>query len=250
MLKKIDPTTTKAWESLGSHFQRMKKVRMKDLFAEDPRRFEKFSLRFQDLLVDYSKNRVTLETMKFLFSLAEEIDLRGAIEKMFTGEQINETEKRRFLHVALRNRSNSPIYAEGQDVMPGVNAVLEKMKNFSERVISGEWKGYSGGRIKDIVNIGIGGSDLGPVMVTECLKPYARQGLSAHFVSNVDGTHITETLKGLNPATTLFLIASKTFTTQETMTNAFSARDWFWPGPEIPGAWPDILWPSPPIQKE
>ena len=227
MLKKIDPTTTKAWESLGSHFQRMKKVRMKDLFAEDPRRFEKFSLRFQDLLVDYSKNRVTLETMKFLFSLAEEIDLRGAIEKMFTGEQINETEKRAVLHVALRNRSNSPIYAEGQDVMPGVNAVLEKMKNFSERVISGEWKGYSGGRIKDIVNIGIGGSDLGPVMVTECLKPYARQGLSAHFVSNVDGTHITETLKGLNPATTLFLIASKTFTTQETMTNAFSARDWF-----------------------
>jgi glucose-6-phosphate isomerase len=227
MPQKIDPMQTKAWKDLGPHFQSMRKVHLKDLFAADPGRFEKFSLRFQDLLVDYSKNRITTETLKLLLSLVEEVGLREAIDKMFTGDQINETEKRAVLHVALRNRSNLPIYVDGQDVMPGVNGVLEKMRTFSEKVISGEWKGYSGGRIKDIVNIGIGGSDLGPVMVTECLKPYARQGVSAHFVSNVDGTHLTETLKGLHPETTLFLIASKTFTTQETMTNAFSAREWF-----------------------
>jgi glucose-6-phosphate isomerase len=227
MLKKIDPTKTNAWRDLSNHFSKMKDVHMKDLFAEDPRRFDRFSLRFQNILVDYSKNRITPETIKLLLSLAEEVDLRDAVEKMFTGDKINETENRAVLHVALRNRSNTPIFVEGQDVTPQVNAVLEKMKNFSERVIAGEWKGYTGRRVSDLVNIGIGGSDLGPVMVTECLKPYARQGLSAHFVSNVDGTHIGETLKKLNPETTLFLIASKTFTTQETMTNAFSARDWF-----------------------
>jgi glucose-6-phosphate isomerase len=227
MLKKVDPTKTRAWRNLGEHFSKVKNVRMKDLFAQDPLRFERFSLRFQDILVDYSKNRITPETMKLLLSLAEEVDLRDAVEKMFTGDKINETEKRAVLHVALRNRSNTPIHVDGQDVMPQVNAVLEKMKSFSEKVISGEWKGYTGRRVSDLVNIGIGGSDLGPVMVTECLKPYARHGLSAHFVSNVDGTHIGETLKKLNPETTLFLIASKTFTTQETMTNAFSARDWF-----------------------
>ncbi len=227
MLKKIDPAKTNAWQELSNHFLKMQGVHMKDLFAEDPRRFERFSLRFQDILVDYSKNRITLETIKLLLSLAEEVDLRDAVEKMFTGDKINETENRAVLHVALRNRSNTPVYVDGQDVMPQVNAVLEKMKSFSEKVISGAWKGFTGRRVSDLVNIGIGGSDLGPVMVTECLKPYARQGLSAHFVSNVDGTHIAETLKKLNPETTLFLIASKTFTTQETMTNAFSARDWF-----------------------
>ena len=227
MLKKIDPTKTDAWRDLSNHFLKMQGVHMKDLFADDPRRFERFSLRFKDILVDYSKNRVTPETIKLLLSLAGEVDLRDAVEKMFTGDKINETENRAVLHVALRNRSNTPIYVDGQDVMPQVNAVLEKMKSFSEKVIFGEWKGYTGRRVSDLVNIGIGGSDLGPVMVTECLKPYARQGLSAHFVSNVDGAHIGETLKKLNPETTLFLIASKTFTTQETMTNAFSARDWF-----------------------
>ena len=227
MLKKIDPTKTNAWRDLSNHFSKMKGVHMKDLFAEDPRRFERFSLRFQDILVDYSKNRIIPETIKLLLSLAEEMDLRDAVEKMFTGDKINETENRAVLHVALRNRSNTPVYVDGQDVMPQVNAVLDKMKSFSEEVIFGDWKGFTGRRVSDLVNIGIGGSDLGPVMVTECLKPYARQGLSAHFVSNVDGTHIGETLKKLNPETTLFLIASKTFTTQETMTNAFSARDWF-----------------------
>jgi glucose-6-phosphate isomerase len=227
MLKRIDPTKTKAWRNLGEHFARMKDVHMKDLFAADPFRFERFSLSFQDILVDYSKNRITPETMKLLFSLAEEVDLRDAIEKMFAGDKINETENRAVLHVALRNRSNHPIEVDGENVMPRVNAVLDKMKSFSEKIASGEWKGYSGRRISDLVNIGIGGSDLGPAMVTECLKPYARQGVSAHFVSNVDGSHLVETLKRLNPETTLFLIASKTFTTQETMTNAFSARDWF-----------------------
>jgi len=235
MLKKIDPTKTKAWRDLGDHFQGMKNVQMKDLFAADPQRFEKFSFRFQDILVDYSKNRITPETIQLLLSLTEEADLGDAVEKMFTGNKINETEKRAVLHVALRNRSNIPIHVDGKDVMPEVNAVLEKMRNFSERVISGEWKGYTGRRMTDIVNIGIGGSDLGPVMVTECLKPYAREGLQVHFVSNVDGTHIAETLKKLNPETTLFLIASKTFTTQETMTNAFSARKWFLARAKDPG---------------
>ena len=227
MLKKIDPTKTMAWRNLGEHFAKMKNAHMKDLFAEDPRRFERFSIRFQDILVDFSKNRITQETIKLLLSLAEEVDLRDAKEKMFTGDKINETEKRAVLHAALRNRSNTPIHVDGQDVMPRVNAVLDQMKSFSEKVASGEWKGYTGRRVSDVVNIGIGGSDLGPAMVTECLKPYARKGLSVHFVSNVDGTHIVETLKKLNPETTLFLIASKTFTTQETMTNAFSARSWF-----------------------
>ena len=235
MLKKIDPTKTKAWRKLNDHFKKINNVHMKDLFAADPRRFEKFSLRFQDILVDYSKNRITAETMQFLLSLAEELDLGEAVEKMFTGNEINETEKRAVLHVALRNRSNTPIHVDGKDVMPGVNGVLEKMKNFSEKVISGEWKGYTGKPVTDMVNIGIGGSDLGPVMVTECLKPYAREGLQVHFVSNVDGTHIVETLKKLNPETTLFLIASKTFTTQETMTNAFSARAWFLARAKDPG---------------
>jgi glucose-6-phosphate isomerase len=227
MLKKLDPAGTASWRRLAAHFEEAKNLHMKDLFAADPGRFEKFSIRFDDILVDYSKNRITEETLRLLLGLAEEADLRGAIEKMFTGEKINETEDRAALHVALRNRQNTPIYVDGRDVMPEVNAVLEKMKGFSEKVISGEWKGYSGKRVSDLVNIGIGGSDLGPVMATECLRPFARPGISVHFVSNVDGTHIVETLKRLDPETTLFMIASKTFTTQETMTNAFSARRWF-----------------------
>ena len=179
------------------------------------------------MLVDYSKNIITEETKELLIGLAEEVDLKDGIEKMFRGDKINETENRAVLHVALRNRGNTPIYVDGDDVMPEVNEVLKKMNTFSHSLLSGEWKGFTGKKITDIVNIGIGGSDLGPVMVTECLKPYAQEGLSAHFVSNVDGTHIVETLKHLDPETTLFLIASKTFTTQETMTNAFSARNWF-----------------------
>ena len=227
MLRKIDPTTTKSWKKLAGHYQAMKTVHMKTLFAEDKDRFARFSIRFDDILVDYSKNIITEETKTLLLRLADEFNLREAIEKMFTADKINETENRAVLHVALRNRNSTPIYVDGEDVMPKVNAVLEKMKTFSHSIIAGDWKGYTGKRITDIVNIGIGGSDLGPMMVTECLRPYAQKGLSVHFVSNVDGTHIAETLRKLDFETTLFFIASKTFTTQETMTNAFSAREWF-----------------------
>ena len=227
MLHKADPTKTKSWKQLSQHFEKVKDVHMKDLFADDPQRFNRFSIRFKDILLDYSKNRITEETLQLLLELADEIGLSDAIQQMFDGAKINETENRAVLHIALRNSENSQIDVDGNDVMPEVNGVLDKMKDFSNKVISGEWKGYSGQRISDIVNIGIGGSDLGPVMVTEALMPYAQEGLSVHFVSNIDGTHIVETLKRLNPETTLFLIASKTFTTQETMTNAFSARTWF-----------------------
>ncbi len=227
MLKRINPTETKSWKDLAHHYEQMKDLHMKDLFAGDPQRFKKFSIRFNDILVDFSKNRISEETLKLLIGLADDVGLREAIDRMFSGDRINETENRAVLHIALRNRENSPIYVDGKDVMREVNAVLEKMKGFSYRVISGEWKGFTQKNVTDIVNIGIGGSDLGPVMVTECLKPYANEGLSVNFVSNVDGTHISETLKKLNPETTLFMIASKTFTTQETMTNAFSAREWF-----------------------
>jgi glucose-6-phosphate isomerase len=200
---------------------------MKELFATDPERFRKFSIQFNDILVDYSKNRITDEMLKIFRELAVEIDLRDAIEKMFTGDKINETENRAVLHTALRNRGNTPVYVDGKDVMPEVNKELKKMERFSHQIITGEWRGFSGKKISHIVNIGIGGSDLGPVMVTECLKPYAKEGITPHFISNVDGTQITETLKGLHPESTLFMIASKTFTTQETMTNAFTARNWF-----------------------
>ena len=227
MLAKMNPTKTQSWRNLHRHYEKIKNLHMRDLFAEDPRRFSKFSIRFNDLLVDYSKNRITDETFTGLIALAEECDLKKAVEHMFGGATINETENRAVLHIALRNRDNDPILVESKDVMPEVNAVLKKMKNFSNKVINGDWKGYSGKKITDIVNIGIGGSDLGPVMVTEALKAYANEGLSVHFVSNIDGTHLTESLKSLNPETTLFMIASKTFTTQETMTNAFSAREWF-----------------------
>lgn len=227
MLNQTQPLKTDSWQRLLNHFKKIENVRMKDLFADDPDRFDTFSICFNDILVDYSKNRITGETVKLLTDLALEIDLKDAIKKMFGGDKINGTENRAVLHVALRNRQNVPIYVDGKDVMPEVNAVLARMKAFSGQVRSGAWKGFTGKKITDIVNIGIGGSDLGPVMVTECLRPYARRDLSVHFVSNVDATHIVETLHGLNPETTLFLIASKTFTTQETMTNAFSARQWF-----------------------
>ncbi|MBW1759633.1 MAG: glucose-6-phosphate isomerase [Deltaproteobacteria bacterium] len=227
MLNKINPVETNSWRKISEHFEKMKNVHMKNLFADDPSRFEKFSIKFNDILVDYSKNIITSESIKFLTELADESGLNDAIKKMFSGDKINETENRSVLHIALRNKANSPIYVDGKDVMPEVNGVLEKMRIFSDKIISGEWKGYTHKKISDIVNIGIGGSDLGPVMVTGSLRPYAQEGLSVHFVSNVDGTHIAETLKKLNPETTLFMIASKSFTTQETMTNAFSARDWF-----------------------
>lgn len=227
MLKKINPTETQSWKNLIDHYKEMKSVHMKNLFAVDPERFNKYAIRFNDILVDYSKNIITDETLKLLLKLADDVGLRDAIDKMFNGDRINETEDRAVLHIALRNRENNPIYVNGKDVMPEVNAVLNKMKDFSNKIISGEWKGFTNKKITDIVNIGIGGSDLGPAMATECLRPYAKEGLKVHFVSNVDGTHIIETLKRLNPETTLFLITSKTFTTQETMTNAFSARRWF-----------------------
>ncbi|KJY92160.1 glucose-6-phosphate isomerase [Vibrio neptunius] len=227
MLKNINPTQTSAWNALTAHFESAQDMDLKELFAQDAARFDKFSMRFgSDILVDYSKNLINEETMKHLFALAGETELKAAIEAMFSGEAINQTEDRAVLHTALRNRSNTPVMVDGEDVMPAVNAVLEKMKSFTERVIGGEWKGYTGKAITDVVNIGIGGSDLGPYMVTEALAPYTNH-LNLHFVSNVDGTHIVETLKKVNPETTLFLVASKTFTTQETMTNAHSARDWF-----------------------
>ncbi|MGE3536121.1 MAG: glucose-6-phosphate isomerase [Candidatus Tectimicrobiota bacterium] len=219
-------TSTPAWQALERHQQAMAQVHMRDLFAQDPRRFEAFSLRFEDILLDYSKNRLTAETMRLLHDLARQADLQGWTQRMFSGEKINLTEHRAVLHIALRNRSNRPILVDGQDVMPEVNAVLSHMQTFSTAVRNGSWTGYTGKRITDVVNIGIGGSDLGPVMVTEALKPYAQAGLRVHFVSNIDGTHMAETLKYLQPESTLFIVASKTFTTQETLTNAHTAKDW------------------------
>ena len=226
MLKSVPFNQTHAFSLLTKHKAEIADTSIKDLFANDTERFDKFSVRFEDILLDYSKNLITEKTKAILVALANECELDDAIERMFTGDIINQTENRAVLHTALRNRSNSPIAVDGNNIMPEINAVLEKMKGFSEKVISGNWKGYSGKAITDVVNIGIGGSDLGPVMVTEALKPY-KNHLNLHFVSNVDGTHIAEVLKKINPETTLFLIASKTFTTQETMSNANSARDWF-----------------------
>lgn len=227
MLKRINPSRTESWNTLEKHYQRMKDIHMRELFEKDSRRFEKFSLRFEEILVDYSKNILTEDTLNYLIQLAEETHLKEALSQMYMGAKINETEERAVLHIALRNLSQRAIYADGEDVMPGVRAVLSKIKLFSDNLLNGTWKGCTGKQITDIVNIGIGGSDLGPVMVTEALKPYQQQGIQAHFVSNVDGTHIAETLKKVNPETTLFMIASKTFTTQETMTNAHTARNWF-----------------------
>ncbi len=227
MLKRINPTETPAWKKLRAHYEVMKNRHMRDMFREDPERFSRFSIRFRDILVDYSKNIITGETMGLLLELAREAELKDAIEKMFSGGKINETENRAVLHTALRNLPGEPVYVDGKDIMPEVQAVLRQMKDFSGRVISGRWKGYTGKPVRDIVNIGIGGSDLGPVMVTEALRPYKKPHINVHFVSNIDGTHIAETLGKLSPETTLFMIASKTFTTQETMTNARTARKWF-----------------------
>ena len=225
-MKNINPTNTQAWKALEAHQSQLANTTIADLFKQEQNRFNDYSLTFENqILVDFSKNKINKETLKLLHQLAKESALDEAINAMFTGEKINRTENRAVLHTALRNRSNTPVYVDGKDVMPEVNAVLAKMSAFCDRVISGEWKGYTGKAITDVVNIGIGGSDLGPYMVTEALRPY-KNHLNMHFVSNVDGTHIAETLKKVNPETTLFLVASKTFTTQETMTNANSARDW------------------------
>ena len=225
-MKNINPTNTQAWKALEAHQSQLAHTTIADLFKQEENRFNDYSLTFENqILVDFSKNKINQETLKLLRQLAKESALNEAINAMFTGEKINRTENRAVLHTALRNRSNSPVYVDGKDVMPEVNAVLAKMSAFCDRVISGEWKGYTGKAITDVVNIGIGGSDLGPYMVTEALRPY-KNHLNMHFVSNVDGTHIAETLRKVNPETTLFLVASKTFTTQETMTNANSARDW------------------------
>ena len=220
-------TRTASWKALQAHHGEIAGQAMRDLFAADPERFAKFSLRFEDILVDYSKNRVTDETMRLLFALAAEAGLKNWTERLFTGQKLNITEGRAVLHIALRNRSSRPILVDGKDVMPEVNRVLKQMREFSEAVRNGTWKGYTGEAITDVVNIGIGGSDLGPVMVTEALKPYGKPGLNVHFVSNIDGTHIAETVKNLRRETTLFIVASKTFTTQETITNAQTARSWF-----------------------
>lgn len=221
-------TELAAYDQLQAHYDHLKDRQLRDLFAEDPNRFATFSRQFADILLDFSKNRITSETLDLLVQLANQAELKDAIGKLFSGDKINRTEDRAVLHIALRNRSNTPILVDGKDVMPEVNEVLAHMKSFTERIRSGEWKGYTGEPITDVVNIGIGGSDLGPVMVTEALKPYADdQKLRVHFVSNVDGVHIYETLQTVRPETTLFLIASKTFTTQETMTNAQTARQWF-----------------------
>ena len=226
-MQNINPTQTNAWKALTQHHAQRKNTTIQDLFAQEKDRFANYSLTFNnEILVDFSKNNLTQETLGLLRQLTEECGLSEAKEAMFNGEKINRTENRAVLHTALRNRSNTPVLVDGKDVMPEVNAVLAKMKSFCERVISGEWKGYTGKAITDVINIGIGGSDLGPYMVTEALRPY-KNHLTMHFVSNVDGTHIAETLKKVNPETTLILVASKTFTTQETMTNALSARDWF-----------------------
>src|SRR5688572_10600108 len=226
MLPTHNPTETAAWRRLEVQFLSLQATTMRELFEEDPQRHSKMHLMFEDILVDYSKNLIIDETIKDLVALAKELELNSAILDMFNGGKINQTERRSVLHVALRNRANTPMLSDGEDVMPEVNRVLSQMKVFSDNLIQGKWKGFTGKAITDIVNIGIGGSDLGPYMVTEALKPYW-QTITPHFVSNVDGTHIAETLKKLDPETTLFIIASKTFTTQETMTNAASARSWF-----------------------
>ena len=220
-------TQSAAWKALEQHQREIAPQHMREMFASDPKRFEKYSVRWSDFLLDYSKNRISEQTMSLVFDLAHEADLKTRTEQMFSGEKINSTEHRSVLHVALRNRSNTPIMVDGVDVMPPVNKVLDHIRDFSEQVRNGAWKGYTGQPITDVVNIGIGGSDLGPVMVTEALMHYGHPRLNVHFVSNVDGTHIAETVKRLNPETTLFIIASKTFTTQETIVNAESAKRWF-----------------------
>ncbi|MDH4091473.1 MAG: glucose-6-phosphate isomerase [Cyclobacteriaceae bacterium] len=225
MFPSHNPTATASWQKLEIQFLTIQAMQMRDLFLDDPDRFSKLHITFEDILVDYSKNLIIDETISELIELAKEVELEDAILAMFQGTKINQTESRSVLHVALRNRSSTPFHVDGVDVMPEVNRVLEQMKQFSGQLQDGHWKGYTGKPITDIVNIGIGGSDLGPYMVTEALRPYWKN-IKPHFVSNVDGTHIAETLKPLDPETTLFIVASKTFTTQETMTNAETARAW------------------------
>ncbi len=228
MLPRINPSDTQAWLLLKKHYkEEMVRMQMRTLFENDADRFCKLSIQYGDILFDYSKNIINQKTLQLLFLLAEECKLKESIAMMFNGEVINETENRAVLHTALRNFSGDPVYVDGKDVMPEIQKVLKQVKGFTEKIHSGEWKGFTGKKIKYIVNIGIGGSDLGPVMVTEALKPYWVEGIETHFVSNVDATHIAETLKLINAEETLFLIASKTFTTQETMTNAHTAREWF-----------------------
>ncbi|MDG1518337.1 MAG: glucose-6-phosphate isomerase [Flavobacteriales bacterium] len=219
-------TNSPSWLALEEHFNKVQNIHLKDLFKDD-NRFNEFSVGLNDILLDFSKNRITSETFKLLVGLAKETGVEVGIKAMFSGDEINNTEKRSVLHTALRNRSNTPVIVNGKDIMPQINEVLNQMRLFTKKVRSGEWKGFSGKSITDVVNIGIGGSDLGPLMVSEALKPYGGDQLKVHFVSNIDGTHISETLKHVNQETTLFVIASKTFTTQETLTNATSAKDWF-----------------------
>ena len=224
-LKNINPTTTNAWQKLTNHFNDIQNITIKDL-SKDLKRKEDFSLNFDDLHVDFSKNRVTQETIDLLVELANEVDLKDAIEKQFSGEKINVTEGREVLHTALRSTSEEPVLVDGKNIKPQIQSALRKIKSFSNKVISGKWKGYTGKSITDIVNIGIGGSDLGPDMVVESLQYYKNQ-LTSHFVSNVDGDHVSEIIKKLDPETTLFVIVSKTFTTQETITNAETLKNWF-----------------------
>lgn len=219
-------TDLPAWKALQAHYQQIKDVKMLDLFAGDEQRFADFHLQFNDILLDYSKNRVSRETMKLLLQLAEESELGAWTEKMFTGEKINFTEDRAVLHTALRNRADTPVYVDGVDVMPEIRSELEKMRRYSDEIRLGDWRGYSGKSIIDIVNIGVGGSDLGPVMVSEALYPYGKVGLRVHFVSNVDPSHICNTLRDLDPQRTLFIVSSKSFTTRDTLMNAHTARDW------------------------
>jgi glucose-6-phosphate isomerase len=220
-------THSATWQALTRHLKQFDEIHLRDLFNNDPQRAENFSLKLDNLLLDYSKNLITGETLDLLMKLAREAGVEQLRDRMFAGEAINITEQRAVLHTALRNQGDNKILVDGVDVMPGVRAVLEKMARFSDSVRNGSWTGHSGKRMRDVVNIGIGGSDLGPLMVCEALKPYQQAGLNLHFVSNVDGSHISETLKQLDPESTLFIIASKTFTTQETLTNAHTARDWF-----------------------
>ena len=227
MLPKVNPSKTTSWTLLQNHFEEMKNVRIRELFMEDPDRFSKYSFALPEIVCDFSKNIITAETLQLLLQLAKECGLEEAIKAMFNGEKINETEDRAVLHTALRNFSGAPVFADGKDVMPDVEKVQAQMKTFCNKIHSGDWLGYTGKKIKYIVNIGIGGSDLGPVMVTEALRPYWVEGIETYFVSNIDGTDLAEVLKKITPEETLFLIASKTFTTQETMTNAHSAREWF-----------------------
>ena len=227
MLPKINPAATICWTRLREHSNKMQGIHLRDLFKNDSERFKKYSIEVENILFDFSKNRIDQDALKLLIQLADECRVKPAIEEMFSGKKINETENRAVLHIALRNFSGNPLMLDGKNIMPGVEEVLQKMKEFCDVIHSGKWKGFTGKTIKYIVNIGIGGSDLGPYMVTEALKPYWLENIQTYFVSNVDGTHIAETLKKVNAEETLFLIASKTFTTQETMTNAYSAREWF-----------------------